>query len=57
MHFYKSNSTLDSLKSIFKVFKGKLSLGAPVNWRNEREKTPRNWYNCIKIRQKRIKTR
>ena len=29
MHFYGSKSTLDSLKSVFKVFKGKLSLDAP----------------------------
>ena len=43
--------------SMFKVLKVKLSLGAPVNWQNEREKSSRNWYNCIKIRQKRIKTR
>ena len=30
MHFYRSKSTLESLKSVFKVFKGKLSLGAPI---------------------------
>jgi len=29
MHFYRSKSTLDSLKSVFKVLKGTLSLGAP----------------------------
>ena len=29
MHLYISKSTLDSLKGVFKVFKGKLSLGAP----------------------------
>lgn len=32
MHFYRSKSSLDSLKSVFKVFKGKLSLGAPVQY-------------------------
>ena len=29
MHLYISKSTLDILKSVFKVFKGKLWLGAP----------------------------
>ena len=28
MHFYRSKITLDSLKSIFEVLEGKLSLGA-----------------------------
>ena len=31
MLFYKSKSTLGSLKSVFNVFKGKSSLGAPVS--------------------------
>ena len=29
MHFQRSKSTLDNLKSVFKLFKRKLSLGAP----------------------------
>ena len=30
MHFWRSNSTLDSLKRVFNVFRRKPSLGAPV---------------------------
>ena len=29
MHFFRSKRTLDSLKSVFNVFRRKLSLGAP----------------------------
>ena len=30
MHFYRSKSVLDSLKRVFKVFRRRLPLGAPV---------------------------
>ena len=30
MYFYRSKSTLDGLKSVFNVFRRKLSLGAPL---------------------------
>ena len=30
MYFYRSKSTLDGLKSVFHVFRRKLSLGAPL---------------------------
>ena len=33
MHFQRSKSTLDYLRSVFKAFRRKLSLGAPVQYR------------------------